>query len=123
MTEESSTPAGKRLEISNLILVAIGSLGFALTKDLRMILSFLSGGAITIANLWLLRRIISGLLGENRPAKWKLAIQILLKFGGMLGIITALMFWTKPAPIPFILGLSTLVLAILLEGLLGLRNQ
>lgn len=122
-SDENASPAGRRLEINNLIIVALGTLGFGLTKDLRMVTSFLAGGLVTVANLWLLRRIITGLLGENRPAKWKLALQILLKFAGMLGIIGALMVWGKPLPIPFLLGLSTLVLTIVFEGLLGLRNQ
>ncbi|HKY62041.1 MAG TPA: ATP synthase subunit I [bacterium] len=112
-----------RLERNNLLLVVVGTAAFAFTGDLRQVLGFLAGGLVTVANLRLFRLIVAGLTGIKQVTKGKLLAQVLLKFFGLIAVLAFLMLVVKPAPIPFLLGLSTVVLAVAIEGLLGLLRS
>jgi len=122
--EIAKTPgSSKEIETFNLVLVILGTLGSVYWQDRFLTLSFLAGGALTALNFRLLRMIVGNLLGPKKVAKGKLVAQVVIKFIGGLGALAAIMLWMKPQPIAFLLGLSTIVLAVTLEGLLGLLRN
>ncbi len=112
--------SSQSLERNNLILVLVGTLVSCLFKKLGVTLSFVAGGMLTIINLRLLRLIVAALVGRRTLSKGKLVAQVLIKFVGMMGLLAVLMLVFRPVPIPFLLGLSTLVVAILIEGISGI---
>jgi len=121
--EESLEPNGqtaRSLERNNLILVGLGTIAMGILFDQRHLWSFLAGGVFTVLNLRFLRMIVKGLTSEKKPSKGKMGAQIAVKYGGMLGFLAFLMLVVKPESVPFLLGLSTVVVAIALEGLIGL---
>ena len=125
--QESEAPTGAegaaRLERNNLLLVVLGTAAFAFTGELAKVLGFLAGGLLTVANLRLFRLIVAGLTGVKPVKRGKLVAQVLLKFFGLMAVLAFLMLVVKPAPLPFLLGLSTLVAAVAIEGLMGLLRS
>ena len=119
----SSSETAQRLERNNLLLVVLGTAAFAFTGDFRQVLGFLAGGLLTVANLRLFRLIVAGLTGVKPVKKGKLVAQIMLKFFGLMAVLAFLMLVVKPPPVPFLLGLSTVVLAVVIEGLMGLLRS
>jgi len=120
---DESPEDGRRLERNNLLLVVLGTAAFGFTQDFRQVLSFLAGGILTVANLRLYRLIVAGLLGGKPTRKGKLIAQVIVKFVGVMGSLAVIMLVLHPAPVPFLLGLSTLVVAIALEGIVGIFRQ
>lgn len=119
----TGTEAAQRLERNNLLLVVLGTAAFAFTGELNQVLGFLAGGLVTVANLRLFRLIVAGLTGVKPVKKGKLLAQVLLKFFGLMAVLTFLMLVVKPAPLPFLLGLSTVVVAVVIEGVKGLLRS
>jgi ATP synthase I chain. len=117
--ETAKSPAGN-LERNNLILVLLGTLISCYFKNRAVTLSFLAGGAITVANLRLIRLIVVALTGKKAPSKTRLTLQILVKFLGMMGVLAFTILVLKPHSIAFLFGLSTIVVAITAEGIAGL---
>lgn len=115
--------AAARLERNNLLLVVLGTAAFGFSGTLNQVLGFLAGGLLTVANLRLFRLIVTGLTGEKPVAKGKLLAQVFLKFFGLMAVLTFLMLVVKPPPIPFLLGLSTIVVTIVIEGVMGLLRS
>jgi hypothetical protein len=116
-------PAGRRLEWVNLILVLAGGAVTWRWSDWALTWSFFAGGLLTVINLRLLRMIVHSLTRPQGVKKWKLVLQVALKYLGGLGALAAVMLLLHPRPVPFLLGLSTIVAAVLLEGVLGIfRN-
>ena len=109
----------RRLEWINLILVAAGTLATSAWKSWPLTWSFLAGGLLTVLNFRLLRMIVRSL---TRPQvkKGKLVAQVVLKYLGGLGALAVIMLVFHPKPIPFLLGLSTVVIAVVVEGVLGI---
>ncbi len=120
---EQSPETARRLERNNLLLVVLGTAAFGFTQDFRQVLSFLAGGILTVVNLRLFRLIVAGLLGQKPTKKGRLIAQVVVKFLGVMGALAFLMLVLKPAPLPFLVGLSTLVIAIALEGIFGIFRQ
>ena len=113
----------RRIEIVNLLLVLAGTMSFFYLRDWREVGSFLAGGLLNVANLRLLSLIVGGLTGQRMVSRRKLIAQALLKFGGVLGILAFLMLVVRPEPVAFLLGLSTVVAAIVIEGILGIARS
>lgn len=122
-TVEADPEAGRHLERNNLLLVVLGTAAFGFTQDFGQVLSFLAGGILTVVNLRLFRLIVAGMVGGKATKKGKLIAQVILKFFGVMGALAVLMLWVKPVPVPFLLGLSTVVIAITLEGIFGIFRQ
>lgn len=117
--------AGKTrsLERNNLILVILGSLISVYWQDRAITLSFLAGGLISILNLRMLTSIVGNLTRPEGIPKGKLVLQVLVKYLGLLGSLAFLFLVLHPQPVAVLVGLSTVVAAVLLEGLLGIfRN-
>ena len=117
---ESQKNSAANLERNNLILVLLGTLGTCYFQSAALTLSFLAGGAITVVNLRLIRLIVGALTGERVPSKGRLTLQILVKFVGMIGALAFMILVLHPQPVAFLLGLSTVVVAITYEGVAGL---
>ncbi|MCE9624094.1 MAG: ATP synthase subunit I [Deltaproteobacteria bacterium] len=117
---EASPEAARHLERNNLLLVVVGTAAFGFTQDFRQVLSFLAGGILTVVNLRLFRLIVAGMLGQKPTKKGRLIAQVIVKFFGLMAALTFLMLVVKPQPVPFLLGLSTVVVAITLEGIFGI---
>ena len=120
---EPNPEAAGHLERNNLLLVVLGTAAFGFTQDFRQVLSFLAGGILTVVNLRLFRLIVAGMLGGKVTHKGRLIAQVVLKFFGVMGALAFLMLVVKPAPVPFLVGLSTIVIAITLEGIFGIFRQ
>lgn len=120
---ESNPEAARHLERNNLLLVVLGTAAFGFTQDFRQVLSFLAGGILTVVNLRLFRLIVAGMLGGKVTKKGRLIAQVVIKFFGVMGALAFLMLVVKPAPVPFLVGLSTIVMAITLEGIFGIFRQ
>jgi hypothetical protein len=121
--DRSGAEGAGRLERNNLLLVVLGTAIFGIAGDLGQVLGFLAGGLITVANLRLYCLIVTALTGLKPVKKGKLIAQVMLKFFGLMGVLTFLMLVVKPAPLPFLLGLSTIVVAVVIEGLMGLLRS
>ncbi|HKX12006.1 MAG TPA: ATP synthase subunit I [bacterium] len=119
----TGSEATQRLERNNLLLVVLGTAAFAFTGELRPVLGFLAGGLVTVANLRLFRLIVAGLTGVKPVKKSKLLAQVFLKLFGLMAVLVFLMVVVKPAPVPFLLGLSTVVVAVVIEGVMGLLRS
>jgi len=115
--------AAGRLERNNLLLVVLGTAAFGFSGELGLVLGFLAGGLLTVANLRLFRLIVTGLTGLKPVKKSRLIAQVLLKFFGVMGVLAFLMLVVKPPPLPFLLGLSTVVVAVVIEGIMGLMRS
>jgi len=120
---EANDQTARNLERNNLILVIAGAVAMGFFYNLRDVGSFLAGGCFTVVNLRLLRMIVKGLAAPERSSKGRMGLQIVVKYAGMLGLLAFLMLVVKPSSIPFLLGLSTVVVAVALEGLIGLFRR
>jgi hypothetical protein len=113
----------RRMEVVNLLLVLAGTGIFFFFREGREVWSFLAGGLLNVVNLRLLTLIVRGLTGQRKISKGKLVAQVVIKFGGVLGVLAFLMLVVRPAPLPFLLGLSTVVAAVVLEGVFGIFRR
>ena len=120
---ETAPESAQHLERNNLLLVVLGTAAYGFTGDFRQVLSFLAGGILTVINLRLYRLIVANLLGGKPVKKGRLIAQVVVKFVGVIGILAFLMLVLKPVPLPFLFGLSTVVVAITFEGIFGLFRQ
>ncbi|MDX1386847.1 MAG: ATP synthase subunit I [bacterium] len=118
-----SPDSSRRLELSIVLLVVAGTLLSLIWRDSYITWSFAIGGVLMVVNFRLLRMIVKNLLNPEKVSKAKLVAQVVVKFLGGLGALAAIMLWLKPQPIAFLLGLSTLVVAMALEGLMGIFRQ
>jgi hypothetical protein len=112
-------PGAKRLEWINLILVLAGGAVTLIWQDWPLTWSFLAGGLLTTLNLRLLRLIVRSLTRPQGVKKWKLVAQVVVKYLGGLGALAVIMLVFHPRPVPFLLGLSTIVAAVVAEGIVG----
>ncbi|MCP5468146.1 MAG: ATP synthase subunit I [Deltaproteobacteria bacterium] len=112
-----------RIEWCNLVLLFSGTLASLYFWDFRISLGFFLGSLISTLNLRLLRWIVGGLTQDKSIAKSKLIAQILLKFFGMFAAIGLVVMYVDVHAIALLLGVSTVVLAIVLEGIQGLFRR
>lgn len=110
----------RRVEISNLLWVGLGLIWCHLTQTRQDLLSFALGGLLNIINFRLLIYLVVKLTSATKPKKTKLIFTVVFKFALMLGGLAFLLLKVDLNPIYFLLGLSTIVVAIVLEGVWGL---
>ena len=100
-----------------LAMSALLAATFALTSGGRAALSALGGGLVAVANLYLIRTAVSRLIAApRRPAVGVGAVLIKLVLG--VGMIAAAFARLPIEPVPFALGVSVLLAAVLIEALL-----
>ncbi len=81
--------------------------------------SALLGVVIAIANFWLLERLVSGFASKQKVSPAKLLVIFLCKALVMFGAIGFVVMKLSIEAVPFLIGLSCLVIGITLDGLLG----
>jgi len=123
LESEANGDAGKassrRLEWLNLIFFLAGSGLFFFCRERSEAIGFFLGGLINVVNLRLMTSIIRGFTGVKKVSRKKLTAQVLIKFVGGLGALALILLKVKPPAVPFLLGLSTVVAAVLVEGIIG----
>jgi ATP synthase I chain len=113
-------PVGISLRpVEQKILLCAGAVlvGIAIAGRFRMLPGALAGGIIAYGNFYLIRKILEkAFLGEGTPGKGFI-VQYVLKFLGLVAVVYGVVRsgWFDAAGL--LLGLSSLFLGILLEGL------
>lgn len=103
------------------VLTAILVLGSVYYMSPKISLSLVGGSGIGAANFYLLTRAIQGLLGGGTVGKGRLSALFFLKFLALAGIF----FVILKLPIhtlAFLLGFSTIVVAVAVSGLIPDRS-
>jgi hypothetical protein len=120
--DETGTVSGEvsvqRIEVMNLILVAIAA-AVSLTVSRPFFWGVVSGGALTAANF----RILAGVIRSVFLKKGVNALNVGLywvKFAAILGAVGALILWVKVDGVGFVVGLSTMLVAVTVEAVLRL---
>lgn len=107
------------LEWLHLGLVLLGLLLVAAKQDLSWLWAFALGAFLNLLNLRLWSLLVAGLTGQKKISKAVLALLVFVKLGLLFGgLVLALLVLQAPL-MPFLLGMSTLVAAIVLQGLWG----
>ena len=106
-----------KTEIINIIIMlAMVTLSYVLFKDTKICLSMALGSAIGGANFWALYKIITGLVGVEK-GRFKFIVFAFLKFFTLLFVLWASIKFLPLNAIAFLIGLSTIVIAVLLTWL------
>jgi len=82
-----------------------------------MTIGLLLGGAIMVANLYILGKIVERALMPEGKVPAVLVAAFFLKFAALFGLVALLFIFLKVSPIAFAVGTSTLILAILYDAL------
>ena len=106
-----------RIEKSNLLLGVLLAVGSLPMKSIAVTLSVILGSIFQGVNFRLLRRIVEGAVLGDAASKKALIVRVLGKFFVLLGGVTALFFLANVRLIPFFIGASSLVGAIVYHGL------
>ncbi|MDO8462324.1 MAG: hypothetical protein Q7S98_05645 [Deltaproteobacteria bacterium] len=116
MEEESKElgPSLGRLLIGVSGLMILGSLW---TRSAETIGSLTIGVTVGLANYFLIRQIVRRLLGLSTAGKGRLIITFALKFLILFAIIGLILLKTDVRPLPLLVGLSNIVVAVLLIAL------
>jgi hypothetical protein len=108
---------GKEIEKRNLLILAALVLGSLYFLSFRITGSLLLGGAIAAGNFRLLCRVVEGLIARQKgEKKGSIYPLILLKFLVLLGVIGLVVVKFPIHAFAFLIGLSSIVLAIVSEG-------
>lgn len=111
--EEGDDFSVGRIEVINLVLVALASVA-SLRGSWPFFWGVLTGGLLMAANF----RIIAGVMRAVFVGRGLTGLKVALywfKFAALLGIVGALILWVKVDGIGFVVGLSTLLLAVVVE--------
>lgn len=81
------------------------------------------GAVFSIANFWLIARITARLIRHGRQG-WKGAVfSVLLKMVLIILILWIMVVHVKLEPVPFAIGLTSVVLAVGFEAVMGLKMR
>jgi hypothetical protein len=103
------------------LILAIGTataLGALLLAGRQAALSAAAGVAIAIANWQLLRYIVARVVSGNVRNQAAFSFVLVVKMGGLMGLIFLLLHSGLVEPIPFTIGVSSLVFGALLGSFL-----
>jgi len=77
------------------------------------------GAAAMAVNFWLLATVIRSMLDPaTRVSKGKLALRLVLKISFLFGVLALLIYGPRLEPLALLAGVSAVVVAIFLEGVL-----
>lgn len=103
----------RQIEKLNIIISALAILGaYLIWNDAKISLSVAIGSVIGGANFWVLYRIFSKILMEGVRRKILLGALAALKFAVLIFILWAVIKWVPINAVAFLVGLSTVVVAI-----------
>jgi len=104
----------ERIEHLHLFLLALTA-GLALATGWLQVASLLFGGAVMLANFWLLKEIVRRVLRPGNR-RYKAVLLFVAKFALYLGLM-ALVFWRVPVEgLSFAVGVTLLLGACVVEA-------
>ena len=102
---------------------AATSLAALLLAGVHAGLSVATGAALALGNFMLLRVIVQKIVVGDMQQKGPVVLLLFLKMGALMGLVYWLIARQWVAPIPFIVGLSTLVAGLIANMLLAPRES
>ena len=110
----------KRILRNSLILGVVLTAGaYAWLQRWNVALAVLLGALAMVINFWLLTQVIRSFVQpDDDTPKWKIVVRLLAKVGFLFGLLAFLLFGPELEPLALLAGVSTVVLAIMLEGFL-----
>ncbi|NIQ40417.1 MAG: hypothetical protein GTN81_17805 [Proteobacteria bacterium] len=115
------------IERTSLYVVIALCAGSLLFLSLSITIGVALGGLIVIVNFHWLRRLVERLMAGKKDGKKALVGEYILKLLFFLAIPCAVIYFRKILfdlnPVAFVIGLSTVFIAICVEGLTGLLKR
>jgi len=111
----------KRIEKIGLVLTVLAGIVSAFLTP-SMTAGLLLGGALMVANLYILGKIVERALMPEATVSAVLVAAFFLKFAALFGLVAVLFIFFKVSPIAFAIGTSTLIVAILYDALTPARE-
>jgi len=103
------------------VLAALASLLFG---SLKLTLGVVAGGALMTGDIFLLRRVVTGLIGDETPdlkeASRKrrfLVFQYIIKVIGLFVVLALLIWKTNVHPVGLLAGVTAAILGLIYVGL------
>ncbi|NOZ85552.1 MAG: hypothetical protein GXP49_04690 [Deltaproteobacteria bacterium] len=111
--------AKKRILINSLLIGALTSLASIYFKDWTITLAVALSALAMSANFWLLCKVIEGVFrGDTSIPRWKIVARLLAKVIFIFGALAIFIYVGKLEPLAMLAGISNVVVAIFIEGLL-----
>lgn len=112
----------RSVHAKNAIILALALLGM-MPYGWRAVASAGIGGGIQVLNLRGLDRAVTALLGRAARATGGMArITLGLRLALVLAAVAGAMIWLPIEPLPFVVGLSTVVPAVIWHGIASARE-
>jgi hypothetical protein len=108
----------RRIEVLNLALIAAAAL-LSLGASRRFFWGVVAGGALNAANFRIITGVVRSMFLGRKGASALNAGLHWFSFAAVLGVVGALILWVRVDGVGFVVGLTTLLAAVALEG--GLR--
>ena len=110
----------QRVERISLVMIVVATLASLVAWQRPVFLGVALGGLLAAVNFYALRRILQGLFKSEDKQSGKqatLAILLMAKFGLLAASIFLVVRYLPVDPMAFLAGMSTVVLAIFVEGI------
>ena len=113
------------IERISLLLLAAATGVALLVAELPMALGTAVGGLLGVANFYLLRRLMAGIVASgSQPKKAMLSFVLLFKFGLVGAAIFLVMTFLPIDAVGLMIGVTTVVVSIFIEGFrMAVREQ
>ena len=116
----------QRVERISMVMVIMATLASLIAWQRPVFLGVGLGGVLAFANFHALRRILQGLFqsqGKRSGKQAALAVLLTAKFGLLAASIFIVVRYLPVEPLAFVAGMSTVVLAIFVEGIRVVLNE
>jgi hypothetical protein len=110
-------PSIRSAERKILLSAAVILGGIAVAGRFRLLPGAAAGGVVAYGNFYLLRKILEKAFAGGGSVRKGFIVQYILKFLGLVAVVYLVVRSGWFDPLGFLLGLSSLFLGILLEGL------
>ncbi|MGE5188857.1 MAG: ATP synthase subunit I [Gemmatimonadota bacterium] len=115
--EEPGAPSLRSLEVNVLVSAGVVLAGIAVAGRYGMLPGAACGAAIVWINFYLIRKILERAFAGGRTIGKGFVVQYVLKFLGLVAVVWLVVRSGWFDILGFLLGLSSLFLGVLLEGL------
>jgi len=88
----------------------------------KMSLGYLSGGLVVFLNLWGTERVVMAFVGEKKRGRFFVLVIFMGKLALTAAVIGAVLILDIGSPIGLVLGISTLLMALMFDFFLFGRN-
>jgi hypothetical protein len=104
------------IERINCFILILGSVAsVAIMRDFKYFFSFAVASAIMTLNFRFLGKIIQSAFGRSSISRKELAVKLPLKFLVLIGLVVLIVVFGDIDPIFFVIGLSTVFIAVLVD--------